>query len=53
MTTTEGLAKYLVAIYLLNTDATEFGSSAGAEGGLRKVSASSTTQDMFIERLID
>jgi hypothetical protein len=53
MTTTEGLAKYLLAIYLLKTDATEFGSSAVAKGGLRKVSASSATQDMFTERLID
>jgi hypothetical protein len=31
MTTTEGFARYLFSIYLLNTDATEFGSSAFAE----------------------
>jgi hypothetical protein len=53
MTITEGLAKYLLAIYLLKTDATEFGSSAVAKGELRKVSVSSATQDMFTERLID
>ena len=40
-------------MYLLKTDATEFGSSAVAEGGFRKVSASSAAQEMLINRFIN
>jgi hypothetical protein len=53
MTITDGLARYLVAMYRLKTDATEFGSSAVAEGGLSKVTASSAAQDMPMNRFIN